>query len=96
MDPAELDEIKRALATQAAKVHQNEATLARMADHVQQIGTNISQLGGQVAVLNDQLTPSSGAADQRFPVSTPQAREPYIPIPARYSGDLGTCAHSFK
>ena len=97
MDPAELDQIKRALATQATRVHQNETLLTRMAEHVQQTNANVSQLGGRMAALSDQLAPSPGAtghppADQRTPVSASQAREPYIPIPARYSGDLGTCA----
>lgn len=97
MDPAELDNYERALSSQATKINQNESSLRLVMEHLQQLGASVSQLGGQLAALQDQLVSSPGAAahppaDDPPPSPAPQAREPYIPIPIRYSGDLGTCS----
>ena len=93
-----MDNYQRALSSQAAKINQNESSLGRVMEHLQQLGASVSQLGGQLAALKDQLVPVPGAAahlpaNDTPPSPAPQAREPYIPIPARYSGDLGTCKH---
>lgn len=97
MDPAESDFLKRELSSQAARVNQAESALQQMSEHMQRVSAGVSQLSRQLAALEDRLTFSPSPGDHHpadsLPTSpAPQAREPYIPIPARYSGDLGTCS----
>lgn len=101
MDPAESKKLKQGLLTRAVRVNQHKTSLLQVMEHLQHIATSLMQLGGQLDTLKDQLTPSSGAAtpatvahQQANPA--PPAREPYIPIPARYSGDLGNCSQFLR
>lgn len=83
-------------------IGQHEATLGKGLDTLQQLTASMNQLSsGFEAVL------SQGAASATSPVAPPPAAaapattppttsglqpcEPYISVPARYSGDLGTC-----
>lgn len=64
-------------------------------EHLQRHTASVTQLGEQMMALKDQLTPSHGtippaSADDQQTALTPQALEPFIPIPAHCSGDLGT------
>lgn len=97
MNPAESETLKQALASQAAKVHQHDSSLHQIMDHLQQLATSVAQLGNQLAAMRDQLDAAHAnpvAPQQADQISTPAslAREPFIPIPARYGGDLGTCS----
>lgn len=99
MDPAESNNLKQALSTQTARVNQHETSLLQVMEYMQRLTTSLTQVGGQMAPIQAQLTlsPSLVAASSSPPVHQPsnpasQVREPYIPIPARYAGDLGTCS----
>lgn len=101
MDPEETDHIKRAITTQNAMVSQHDAALRQVMDNLQQLATSVAQLGGRMDAVANQLSTLSTAPDppppampaqQPAPVPIQIPREPYIPIPARYSGNLGTCA----
>ncbi len=77
---------------------QHETSLHQIMEHLQQLNTSVAQLGGQLSTMKDQMLPSAMASSSfhHSPADSAaspalQAREPYIPIPARYSGDLGTC-----
>lgn len=97
MDPADSDKLKRAITSQAALLNKHEATLSQVMEHLQQLSTGMTQLTGQLAAIQDRPNPATGptvpppAADPN-PGPPPQSREPYIPIPARYGGDSGTCS----
>lgn len=92
--------MKQVLSSQGLLIGQHETTLRQVMEHLQQLTTSVTRLGGQLGDIRDQLTSPAAPADPPLPPlaanppvnTTPQAREPYIPIPARYSGDLGTCA----
>lgn len=101
MDPEETDQIKRAITTQTAMVSQHEAALRQIMDNLQQLATSVAQLDGRMDTVAGQLstlptapepTPPAMPAPPPAPVPIQLPREPYIPIPARYSGNLGTCA----
>lgn len=84
------------ISTQAARVNQHETSILHVMEHPQQLTASLTQLCGQMAELKNQLTRIPGAVTSSPPAhqqSNPasQVHEPYIPIPARYSGDLGTC-----
>ncbi|KAK0140112.1 hypothetical protein N1851_022998 [Merluccius polli] len=53
MDPAETENLKRAIASQGTVVGQHEATLQQLMGHMQQISANLAQLGGQLADMRD-------------------------------------------
>uniref|UniRef100_A0A8D3CPA5 CCHC-type domain-containing protein n=1 Tax=Scophthalmus maximus TaxID=52904 RepID=A0A8D3CPA5_SCOMX len=101
MDPAETEQFKHVLSTQGALVSQQEATLRKVMEALQQLTTSVTQLDGRLDHVATQLT-SVMTTDSFPPQSTPPAappgsqsllpREPFITIPARYSGDLGTCS----
>ena len=70
---------------------------------LQQLTTSVTQLDGRLDQVATQLssltTPGSSpppppAASSGTPPGPPPLlpREPFIPIPARYTGDLGTCS----
>lgn len=101
MDPAETERMRQALSSQGTLVGQHEATLRQVLEHLQELTTSVMQLGGRVDSLTNLLTTSNPSAELPQPPEPPvdfpdgpmpQPREPYIPIPARYAGDLGTCA----
>lgn len=78
-------------------VRQHETTLLQVMDHVQQLTTSVAQLGSQLKAMRDQLAASRTPATHQPPSDSStspaqQPREPFIPIPARYNGDPGTCA----
>ncbi len=97
LDPAEIEGFKHAFADQAARVNQHESSLQQVTEHLQRLSTSVSQMSGQLASLMDRLAPpstSSPSLPTADASASPQQqpREPYIPTPARYAGDLGTCA----
>lgn len=69
-------------------------------DALRGLTTSVSQLGGRMDSVASQLStnPPSVTPPPSQPSPTPAApfgisREPFIPTPASYSGDLGTCGH---
>ncbi|CAK6978282.1 zinc finger protein 862-like isoform X2 [Scomber scombrus] len=90
MDPAETDNIKRALANQGALVTKHETTLRQVVDNLQQLATGITDLGGRMDAITGQLTalahaPPPPPAPVPPPAVAPMVapREPFIPTPAR-------------
>ena len=103
MDPAETEQMKQALSSQGALISQHDATLRKVMETLQQLTTSVTQLDGRLDQVATQLssltTPGSSpppppAASSGTPPGPPPLlpREPFIPIPARYTGDLGTCS----
>ncbi|CAK6981240.1 hypothetical protein cypCar_00043689%2C partial, partial [Scomber scombrus] len=89
MDPAETDNIKRALANQGALVTKHETTLRQVVDNLQQLATGITDLGGRMDAITGQLTalahaPPPPPAPVPPPAVAPMVapREPFIPTPA--------------
>lgn len=97
MDPAETEDLKQTLADQVAITSHHESSLRQNRDQLQWLSDGGTRLSAQLAALNTQLaTPTSIAAPpptaDRITSSAPLAREPFVPIPVRYSGGLGTCS----
>lgn len=95
---AQTECMRQALFSEEAMEGQHEAVLNQILEHLQRLSTSVAQLSRQLSYIVDQLlssTPSTESLLSPTPaaeMSTPQAREPYIPIRTRYSGDLGTSA----
>ncbi|XP_062270566.1 protein enabled homolog [Scomber scombrus] len=96
MDPAETDNIKRALADQGALVTKHETTLRQVVNNLQQLATGITDLGGRMDAITGQLTalahaPPPPPAPVPPPAVAPMVapREPFIPTPARAGGGSG-------
>lgn len=102
MDPAHQDPLRQALAAQGIRVGHHETILREVTEKLRELSTNMTQLSTQVNQLSSQL--STAAAPQQPPggalpasvshvaqPATPAAREPHIPTPERYSGNLGSC-----
>ena len=98
MDPADADKIRQALFTQGACVGQHEKVVQEVMDVLRNLSSNVAQIGGHMDQLSTHLTSLTAPAPASAPapplpapsVSHPtQPREPFIPMPARYSGVLG-------
>lgn len=94
MDPKDLDSIKHALAAQGALVGQHDKILRDITQKLTELSANVAQLADQMGRLSTQRAAS---VPQPPPASENQLlqttnREPHIPTPERYSGDLGACA----
>lgn len=101
MDPAELEKIRQALALQGTRVGQHEKTLKEIMDSLRQLNANFAEL----SVRFDQITthlvnanpppvevpPAQASAPAPAGSQHAQPREPFIPTPARYSGEIGIC-----
>lgn len=102
IDPAETEKIKQVLSSQGVLIGQHGAALVKVMETLQQFAGSVNQLNsGFEAILAQHSTvppvASSPPAMPALTVSpTPtsdfQPCEPYIPIPARYLGDLGSCS----
>lgn len=101
MDPAETEKLRQALSTQVARVGQLEqvihevlGTLQNLSTNVSQLGSRMDQVGQQVSSLAPSGDPSPPPAPAAVSSSPPPSlsREPFIPTPVRYSGELGTCS----
>ena len=104
MDPAESERFRQALTFQGARIGQHDAALQEFSEALRDLSTGMAQLGGRMEQLYSQFSLAapvslhgpavSPASDSSAaaPVSSPnQPREPCIPTPARYSGELGRC-----
>ena len=98
MDPAETEHFKQILTTQGVLVGQHDSTLRRVIEGLQELTTSVTQLGGRMESVAAQLSTVPPTTLPPPPAATPpatpapQPREPHIPIPARYAGDLGSCS----
>lgn len=100
MDPAEADRLMKALLSQGGTIGQHDLLLRQAMESLQQLSANVDRLGNSLESVSTQLAAVTPADPPPVPpppataslTTMPhQPREPYIPILARYSGDLGTC-----
>lgn len=100
LDPRDLDSIKNALAAQGALVGQHDKVLRDLTQKLTVLTADVTQLVNQMSHLSTQLAASAPSQDSAQPhvsaASETQLlqttnREPHIPTPECYSGDLGAC-----
>ena len=103
MDPTDLDAFRQALSAQGILVGQHEQTLRCVMEKLHDLSSTISELSNQMnqlsALVSSSTAPASGpsnppasaAPPSGQPLQTPPSREPLMPIPERFSGDLGAC-----
>ena len=94
MDPLNPYPLKEALSAQGIMIGKHDQLLHGLMDSLQSLSLIVQQVNSQVSLL----TPSSGSPAPS--VSNPPAlalphppREPFVPIPECYSGELGLCSH---
>ena len=90
-DPAEATRISQALAAQGTLLGQHDQSLQGFDTRLRELSTSLEQVFGRLDVIASRLPPSDPRPPSP-PVSPNPVREPSIPPPARYSGDLGTCS----
>lgn len=106
MDPADKEQILKALAAQGQTIGRHDQGLQEVMDairslssHVTELGAKLSQVSGHLATTTpvnatpDHTTASQALAGGSQSLGPPlTVREPYIPSPQPYSGDPGTCS----
>lgn len=103
MDPAEIQKVKQAISSQGALVGQHENALSVIMDKLLHLSTSMTQLdqrlnqvATQLSALADPVPPSSPPVpvppEAASPAQPYNPREPFIPTPDRYSGELGSCS----
>lgn len=99
MDPSDIDPIRQALAAQGVRVGNHDKILREVTEKLRQLSTSVTELSTQMTQISNQLAaatapppPAPAPVAPPAPPATPAAREPHIPTPERYSGNLGTCS----
>lgn len=100
---ADSERFKQALASQGARVGQHDKALQEIMTTLQSLSSGVNQLSGRLNEVAIQLTVLS-PPDQALALDPAQAtgptpnasqpaqpREPFIPTPSRYSGEIGLC-----
>ena len=103
MDPADAEKFRLALSSQGTRVGQHERALNEVMETLQNLTSNVALIGGRMEQLTTHLstltTPALAPAPAPVPASPPaaspvtlptQPREPFIPTPARFAGQLGS------
>lgn len=92
MNPADQNPLNQTLAAQMTLLEQHDNTLKALMEHMKEFSISLASLRTQVTDFNTKSSTStaaqSPAASQAQP---PPTREAFVPPPAPYSGDLGTC-----
>lgn len=98
MDPSDTDSVTRALSNQGALLGQHDTLLRKLMESQQTTSDQIAQLGAMFSELKTSLTqtisqtPSTASTDQPSPYESAQfMREPHVPDPDHYRGDMGKC-----
>ncbi len=95
---ADTESFRHALTAQGAQVGHHEQLLQEVTETLKPLSTHVTRIGSQVDFFTTRL---SNTAPELQPSQPPPvipaafptlpAREPHVPVPERYSGDLGTC-----
>ena len=95
MDSADMDSFRQTLSTQGVLVGQHSQALQEVMEAFKGLSARVTQMGAQLDLLVSHATASRPATlpppVPTLPALPPQAREPFIPAPERYAGDMGTC-----
>ncbi|KAK0133437.1 Retrotransposon-like protein 1 [Merluccius polli] len=105
MDPAETERVRLALSSQGVRIGQHDAdlqdvsrALSSLSTGMEQLGNRLEQMFARVSSLTAPTVPLGPAASSSHepPAAVSviplfQPREPFIPTPLRYSGELGRC-----
>ena len=101
MDPAETERVRLALSSQGVRIGQHDADLQDVSRALMSLSTGMEQLGSRLEQMFARVSSLTGpvvslgpvAASSLEPPAAPpfQPREPFIPTPLRYSGELGRC-----
>ncbi|KAI3360881.1 hypothetical protein L3Q82_012889, partial [Scortum barcoo] len=97
MDPADPGAITKALSAQGIIVGKHDSQIQEMVDTLRDLSNSMARMQTQLSLL----TPGSAGSEGTPPglnsslaagstVSTP--REPFVPTPESYAGDLGSCS----
>ncbi|CAB1450425.1 unnamed protein product [Pleuronectes platessa] len=103
-DPADAERFRQALSSQGNRVGQHEKALHLVMEALHNLTSNVALIVGHMEQLSVHLTtltaPSLTPAPAPLPAASPgalptQPREPFIPTPARITGQLGSDLQSF-
>ena len=93
MDPADIDSILGALVAQGTLVAEHNKALRDAMEAFKNLATRVTQMGAQLDLLAPHSTapplPTAPPPAPTRPTHLPRAREPLIPAPERYAGDMG-------
>lgn len=92
-NPADSNPLNQAAAAQTTLLEQHDNTLKALMDHMRTFSADLSNLRSQIAALIPPLTPDppEPTPAQPSPAQPSTIREAFVPPPAPYSGDLGSC-----
>lgn len=98
MEPT-LEAVKEALSIQGILLGLHDELLTGIMKSLQDLHLQITHLTGQIPTGNNQVSgpstpPAGGSSSDQSPSSAPAGavREPFVPSPKPFSGDLGSCA----
>lgn len=98
MDPAEADRVRLALSSQGTLIGHHQKSLQEISETLQGFSLNMSQLGARLDQFAENFNAFTTQTSAPLPSPPPpplpaaiQTREPYIPSPSQFSGDLGSC-----
>lgn len=81
MNPADSDPLHQTLAGQGAQLEQHDQALKTLLEHIKEFSQSLSDLQGRTFAQSLQSAHTS----------PPLLREPFVPAPEYYDGNLGAC-----
>ena len=105
MDPADTERFRLALSSQGDRVGQHERVLHEVMEAITNLTSNVALIGGRMDQFSAHLTTLTAPSHAPTPVPDPapppppaaspgpsptQPREPFIPTPARFTGQSGS------
>lgn len=93
LDPADSDSgspvmnLRHAVSSQGIMLGHHDQTLREIMDSLSNLTSGLARVENQLQTINPPVLNLSPAV----PVGTLQPREPYVPAPERYDGNLGDC-----
>lgn len=91
MNPADTEALGQAIASQGTLLGQHDQALKDIMDCVRELSTDMHAIRERISPLAPPVAPSQPSVSYPVPGSPPSHREPSVPAPERYGGDLGTC-----
>ena len=100
MDPTDAERFRLALSSQGNRVGQHKKALHKVMEALTNLTSNVALIGGRMDQLSTHLTTLTAPSHAPVPDPAPpaaalgsfstQPREPFIPTPARFTGQSGS------
>lgn len=91
MDPADQDALQQALTTQGILLGRHDRLLADVMSSLQDLNSSVASIASQLSTRTPPVAVSNPAPTPAETHPSSAVKEPFVPPPEHYSGDVGSC-----